>query len=239
MNGGEPTNLPDMCTGAKRPKCNSGRPAETTGSMTTTMGGFTYSKEEVQCHLEALPDGSRIAFGLSCCERLFRNYAAFKREVKWGNEQPLREALDELWQHLEGQTMDELRAKQLLSACEAAAPDSENFSSPLTGPAQEACLSVCCVLDYLLDGNVERIAQTSLFARDTLDSYVQELIDRFSTVPTIVPTTQEREEQIRSHPLMQRGLARQEADLRLLMTSPGVGTLKAQWCAPGKSNIGL
>jgi uncharacterized protein YjaG (DUF416 family) len=203
------------------------------------MTNYTYSKEEVQSRLESLPCRSSIAFGLSCCERMFANYIAFKSEAKWGDDQPLRKALDELWRHVEGQMIDELTVRQLLSNCEVVAPDSDDFSSLLTGPAQEACFSICCVLDYVLKGNPERIAQASSFAVDTLDLYVSALLDGFDRTPKAIFNGEERNEQIRLHPLMQRELARQDADLKLLATNPDLRALKAQWRAPGKSNIDL
>jgi uncharacterized protein YjaG (DUF416 family) len=203
------------------------------------MPHFTYSKEEVQSRLEGLPGRSHVAFGLSCCERMFSNYVAFKRVAKWGDEQPLRNALDELWKHLEGQAMSELAAKQLIENCERVTPDADEFVSVLVGPAQDACFSICCVLDYVRQGNVERIAQVSAFAIDTLDGYVQELMDGISKGYKAFPKSQEREERIRLHPLMQRELARQDADLKLLATNPDLKMLKSQWRAPAKSNIDL
>ena len=203
------------------------------------MSDFTYSKEEVQRRLESLSSRSRVAFGLSCCERMLRNYIAFKQKVQWGDEQPLRKALDELWNHLEGQAMNETTAKELIEQCEKVTPDADDFSVILVGPAQEACFSICCVLDYVLQGNPERIAQASAFAIDTLDGYVQEVLDGFPNTARGVPYSPEREERIRLHPLMQRELARQDADLKLLATNPDLSSLKAQWRAPAKSNIDL
>jgi len=203
------------------------------------MTNFTYNKQEVQHRLEALPSRNCIAFGLSCCERMLPNYIAFKQEVKWGEEQPLRNALDELWKHLEGQAINEPTAKRLIENCEKAAPDADDFSSVLVGPAQEACFSICCVLDYVQQENPERIAQASAFAIDTLDGYVQELLDGFPTTARAVPNSPEREKRIRLHPLMQRELAHQDADLKLLATNPDFSLLKAQWRNPTKSNIDL
>lgn len=203
------------------------------------MADFTYNKEEIQRRLEGLPSRSRIAFGLSCCERMLANYVVFKLNAAWGDEQPLRNALDELWKHLEGQVINKTAVKQLIEYCEKVAPDADDFSGPLVGPAQEACFSVCCVLDYVQQGNVERLAQVSAFAIDTLDGYVQELMDGISKGYRAVPHSPEREERIRLHPLMQRELARQDADLKLLATNPDLSSLKAQWRAPAKSNIDL
>jgi uncharacterized protein YjaG (DUF416 family) len=203
------------------------------------MSYFTYSKEEVQRRLESLPSRSRIAFGLSCCERMFRNYVACKQRINWGDEQPLRKAIDELWKCVEGEEMAKSVAKQMYEACEAVAPNSDNFSELLTTSAQDACFSICCLLDYVLRGDTEQIAQASSFAIDTVDLYVSALLDGFSNTPRVIFNKEEHEEQIRLHPLMQHELARQDADLKLLATNPDLGSLKAQWRAPAKSNIDL
>jgi uncharacterized protein YjaG (DUF416 family) len=203
------------------------------------MTTFTYSKEEIQHRLEPLPNCGRIAFGLSCCERMLPNYVAFKQEVKWGDEQQLRKALDELWKHLDGEEIDISTAKRLWDDCDKVAPDADDFSVLLVGPAQDACLAICCILDYVQQLNPERIAQASSYAIDTLDGYISALLDGFSKTPRGVPYSPEREERIRLHPLMQRELARQDADLKLLTRNPDIGLLKAQWRAPAKSNIDL
>jgi uncharacterized protein YjaG (DUF416 family) len=203
------------------------------------MADFTYNKEEVQRRLEALPNTSCVAFGLSCCERMFRNYIACKEKIKWGDANPLQKALDELWKCVEGQTLNESNIRQITEACEAVAPNSDDFSELLTTPAQDACFSICCVLEYVLSGDRERIAQASSFAIDTLDLYVSEMLDGFPNAIRAVPYSREREERIRLHPLMQRELARQNADLELLATNPDLAALKTQWRNPAKSNIGL
>jgi uncharacterized protein YjaG (DUF416 family) len=203
------------------------------------MSDFTYSKEEVQRCVEALPSRSRIAFGLACCERMFRNYVACRQKINWGDEQPLRKALDDLWKCVEGEEMAKSAAKQMYEACEAVAPNSDDFSELLTTSAQDACFSICCVLDYVLQAKPEQITETSSFAIDTIDLYVSAMLDGFSKTPRLIFNRAEREEQIRLHPLMQRELARQDADLKLLATNPDFATLKAQWRAPAKSNIDL
>jgi len=130
-------------------------------------------------------------------------------------------------------------AKQMYEACEAVAPNSDDFSELLTTSAQDACFSICCVLDYVLQGNPERIAQASSFAVDTLDLYVSALLDGFDRTPHAIFNGEERDEQIRSHPLMQRELARQDADLKLLASNPNLTLLKSEWRAPAKSNLDL
>lgn len=203
------------------------------------MPGLAYSKEEIQQRLEALPDKMRVAFGLSCCERMFPNYRACKTKINWGDERPLRMAMDTLWKWLDGENLSQSHIRKLMNECEAVTPNSEDFLEVLTTVAQDACFAICCVLEYFLLQKVERIAQASSYANDTLNFWVQELQDPNPGSFALVPNNPERQERIRLHPLMQRELARQDADLKLLASHPDMGLLKAQWRAPAKSNIDL
>lgn len=203
------------------------------------MAHFTYNKDKTQSQVESLPFCSCVAFGLSCCERLFPNYTAFHHEVNWGDAKLLRKALDGLWEIVEGKEISTDKISGLIGECESTAPDSEDFTSPLVAAAQDACFAICAVLDYVLQKDPERIAQASSFAIDTLDRHVQDLLGGDSNSPTLVPVTPGREEKIRLHPLMQRELSRQAADLKLLAGNPNLKTLKSQWCAPSKSNLDI
>lgn len=64
-------------------------------------------------------------------------------------------------------------------------------------------------------------------------------LEGFPNTARAVPYSPEREKWIQLHPLMQRELARQDADLKLLASNPSLHLLKAQWRAPAKSNIDL
>ena len=164
---------------------------------------------------------------------------ACKKKINWGDEQPLRKVLDELWKCVQGAELSKSAARQMYKACEAVAPNSDDFSELLTTSAQDACFSICSVLEYVQQGNTERIAQASSYSVDTLELYVSALLDGFSTKPRAIFNRAEHDEQIRLHPLMQRELARQEADLKLLSTNPDLGSLKSRWSSPSKSNIDL
>lgn len=167
------------------------------------------------------------------------NYVACKARIHWGDERPLRKALDELGKFVEGEDAPRLAAKQMYDACEAVAPNSDGFSELLTTSAQDACFSICCVLEYIQNCNPERIALTSSYSIDTLDLYISALLDGFSKAPKVIFNIAEREDQIRVHPLMQRELARQDADLKLLASNPELKVLNFQWRAPKKSNLDL
>ena len=194
------------------------------------MADATYDEGEMGRDLGQLDKRSRVAFGLSCAERMLPNYRAFVREQRWGDVTILRRALDRAWSWLGGEPLtDDLVG--LRRACEAQAPDTEDYDSILVSSALDAANAAALVLDLIQTGDVERAVEVSTLARDTVDMYVQEIAG-------ILPTAADLEERIRLHPLMQEEIARQLADLQLLRGSWTVGQIR-HWFAPEVSNIGI
>src|SRR5262249_7804547 len=146
------------------------------------------------------------AFGASCCERMLPNYEAFVRDVGWGKMTPLREALDTTWEACEGRQAPRAKLGDMLSMCEACAPDSEAFSSLYTSSAQDAVFAVCALLDFLLDGDVANVVRVPRLSTDSVDLIVQEREAMNPRDPLL-------ERRILEHPLMQQELTRQTRDL--------------------------
>jgi uncharacterized protein YjaG (DUF416 family) len=195
------------------------------------MPEWTFDEKELRRRLALLDHRARVAFALSCAERLLPNYHAFVREQAWGNATPLRNALDAGWTWLRGDAPS-VDPAALKDACEAEAPDTEDFDSILVSPALDAANAAALVLELILTGDGEKAAEIALLDRDTVDMYVQEIIG-------IPPNAPDLENRIRLHPLMQAEIARQAEDLRLLegpWNEPDVGK---RWFSPATSNIGL
>lgn len=74
-----------------------------------------YDFETLEKELEGLPGLHRIAFAAACCERLLPNYNAFAREESWGAPFIFRNALNEIWQILQGKPVDVATIQQLLA----------------------------------------------------------------------------------------------------------------------------
>ncbi len=182
-----------------------------------------YDKSLVRSAVTNLPHQHRIAFGALCCERLFGSYSAFVQDMDWGDEALLRRVIDLIWQLVQDPIVTDEVVRSAISACEAGAPDADEFDSLYTGPAQNAVFAICSTLDYVLSHQVERLVQTSSFAIDTVDLFVQELED----MPTISPGLESR---ISDHSLMQREILRQMDDLQFLSgdISPSEIRVRAQ-----------
>ena len=70
------------------------------------MNLHLYKFDALEKELERLPPLYRIAFAASCCERLLPNYNAFSCMENLGDPSVLRNALNEVWQILQGKPVD-------------------------------------------------------------------------------------------------------------------------------------
>ncbi len=191
----------------------------------------TYSKKLIESKLTSLDQKGQIAFGAACCERMIPNYSAFSQECEWGDVTILRNALDQIWSHIEEKTLLEEKIETLSNLCVKCAPDLDDFRSLLAGHAQNAALSICAVFDYLLTKESERIAQVSAFSVDTVDSHVQE-------IESMSPSDSDFEKKIRNHPLMEAEINWQFSALTYLNGECTEQEAKSKW-SHVISNIGL
>jgi uncharacterized protein len=196
----------------------------------------SFGATPIQPRLTRLPHRAKIAFLLSCAERLVPNYVVFWKHHGWGDLKSLRQALDLGWRCLGGQTIEPYIVMLCRARCEAATPDTEKFSSKYVSPALDAAVACTLVLDLLLDDDAQTILEGATVARDTVDMYVQE-------IESLDPSDPEREKKILRHPLMQRELRRQREDLELLerieLSHDAIETLARRWRSPPASNIDL
>jgi len=139
-------------------------------------------------------------FIASCCERQQRNYAAFSKEVNWGDPTVLREAGNILWR------LDEMPANSYLNAIlrelEKVTPDTDDFSSALTSAALDAASSLGEAIGYLIDGDNSHCVTICTLIRDTIYMY----LEQGDSLTTSERALQE--------------LAKQQADLKLWRNFP-------------------
>jgi uncharacterized protein len=169
-----------------------------------------FSENAIRADLASLSWPEALAFAAACVERIVPNYERFSRETGWGDPRSIGHALDVIWQATQTVSrVDEATLRQCLADCEAAVPESEDFHSLFTSGAQDAVFAVCSLLEFLLDGSLDRLVLAARYPTDSVDLYVQELEGMTPQDPLI-------ENRILSHHLMQQELARQQRDLDLL-----------------------
>ncbi|WP_438023391.1 DUF416 family protein [Sorangium sp. So ce233] len=193
-----------------------------------------FNGSALEWSLASLPREALIAFGLSCCERLYPNYVAFKRETGWGEPDVLRKGLDLAWGVLEGFGPSHDSVNSAWQEVQRAEPETEDFDTILVSSALDAAAAVGLVLKFIEEGGVGTIVEIASLCRDTVDMFVQDQDGLVSNDPKL-------KERILNHRLMQRELQRQQDDLLALRSFSGLPTevarLRENWRNPQKSNI--
>ncbi|BAY25421.1 hypothetical protein NIES2100_52270 [Calothrix sp. NIES-2100] len=174
-----------------------------------------FDLESLKQKLEKLPQLHRMAFAASICERMLPNYNAFSRMENWGDPSVPRKVLDEIWQVLQGRQIDETRIRQLQKDLEGVCPDSDSndfCNAYYLFEAQEALFSIEYILIAYLNKSLEYIIRVVMSARfETIQKFIEERDENFRE------TVHENElEEIVTHPLAVREMAKENEDLQLL-----------------------
>ncbi len=186
-----------------------------------------FDEERLHSELRRLGYQKQLAFGVLCSERLLPNYEAFNAETGHGDISVLRNAVELLWDNVLHAGMEIALLQSTNAACEAQAPSSNAFESLFITAAQDACFSLCALMDFVESADLDRVVVAARYAIESIDLYVQE-IERMN------PGDSQLEEKILSHPLMQDELLRQQNCLEELkqfdiINSKTIGVLRSRF----------
>lgn len=165
---------------------------------------------EIREALKNLSTEKLILFAMLCCERLYPNYFLFSEETGWGDNTVLIEGIDKIVEFLQSNELNENQIKQIQNKIDSITPSTEDFSTILVSFALDACTSVYETLDFLLDPNIDKIVDVAIFARDTVDMFIQEKEMMDYTEP-------EFEIKIENDPFMKNEKARQVEHINKLV----------------------
>lgn len=172
--------------------------------MTKILPAF--DKEKLKKQLFFLTREQQLAFAVLCCERLIPNYKRFFEETQYGNLYYLLEGVSIVWHEVKKQSVGVEKISSTNIECENCAPSSSDHASILVTAAQDACFSVCALLDYIVKPDGEKIVLPAMYATDTVDLLVQEF-------ENMKPNDSRLEEKINTHPAMQQELQMQKDSL--------------------------
>lgn len=167
-----------------------------------------FDNEKLRQEIGALSHWKRVTFMAACCERMLPNYRSFTMETGHGDPNLLSEALAEVWHWIETDQLPN-SVISLVELCEQQAPDTIKFSSIYTSAALDAANSIATTLEALADASEDQALEVASLARDTVDLFVQQQYD-------LDPSSQDFEEQIVQHSLMQAELLAQRQSLEYL-----------------------
>jgi hypothetical protein len=170
---------------------------------------FSYDKQGLLAELAALPPAARLGYATAAATRLMpacERFAAAQAPATAGR---ARAIVAELWQCILSGDPGLLAWPAVLDEVMGMIPGPEVEGGLLTQTAEDALASLAYAIRCLL---VDDPAQAELAVGREYDATDQAAIK----ITGVVPTTPKKEARLLAHPLIQRALGRQHADLKLL-----------------------
>ena len=195
--------------------------------------------------LEKLPPMHRVAFAAACCERLLPTYNAFCRRENLGNLVLVRKALDEVWQVLQGKSVDAARIRQLKDEIDSedVFPDLEKLDelscTKYSTEAEDAIIAISMTLRACLEPSSELVCHVGSYTYGTVELFI---CDTDESVVAMRHDADREIDALANHPLLLRELAKQSEDLQRLQQTPTLDRELLEWLRTsfdndGKSNI--
>lgn len=131
-------------------------------------------REDIKGKLKSLTTEQQLLFAALTCERLFPNYVYFHKRFDWGDPKVLLDSIEIIYQSLFIKTLfgsDEIQ--EHAEAVDMVTPHTEDYSEVFVSFALDACTSVYSTLNFMLDQNLDHIADVASYARDTVDMFIQ------------------------------------------------------------------
>lgn len=166
-----------------------------------------YDEAQYRLQIDELQIKEKTAFAVACAERLFPAYLEFANLMKQGKPDILRRVLTLLWDDLEGKPMSQQDVNAQLTAVMDLMPSDD---ADKWGPEQAAAEDAVAALAYALrcrdTGSADEAVWASRRAYEAVDQYVMQQ-------ETVTTNSNQDEEHILAHPLVQQELSRQQRDL--------------------------
>ena len=168
-----------------------------------------FSERSLKRDLESLNTVKQAAFGASCCDRLLPNYRLYQADESTGSIIPLLAATSRIWDWIQGAPVTRKEIKALSDDCMRVAPDIDESKSVYSVYALFSCGAICAVLDFIKSQRVSSIVIAAGNVTDSIDNFVQ-------VIEKMAKDSDQREQLILSHPLMQKELRSQRDSLEYL-----------------------
>ena len=140
------------------------------------------------------------------------NFRRFAMESGFGDVPVLENALATAWTWLETEKVSS-ELSELRMAVENQAPDKEDFKSVYTSAALDSVSAISSLLDAL-ELNVADVSGVATLARDSIDLFVQDLMN-------LDPSESQFEEKIQQHEIMRNEMLMQQQQLKELQDLRG------------------
>jgi len=131
-------------------------------------------REDIKDKLKFLSVTQQLLFAALTCERLYPNYLYFHERFGWGNPKVLLDCIDIIYQYIFIENLfGRNEIQQHIEAVDIVTPNTEDYSEIFVSFALDACTSIYSTLNFMLDQNLDHIADVASYARDTVDMFIQ------------------------------------------------------------------
>lgn len=127
--------------------------------------------------LSKISSKNRLVFGFWVSKRLFHNYVYFNNVSSFGDIDFLFDAFNSIEKYLKNNEFNKIDIKKAIVDIDKNTPNTEDFDTILASFALDACNALSECLNYILDNKISHIVDIGIFARDTVDMYIQEKED--------------------------------------------------------------
>jgi uncharacterized protein YjaG (DUF416 family) len=180
-----------------------------------------FDEPDLIARLTRLPSKLRVVFAALCAERQLPNYIQFSERSGLGNPNVLKQALESIWQDIQGQPLTKPQLKTMLERCEALVPTTgEEDTKEEAAYAEDAAASIVYAIGARLTDDPQEAAWAARRAFESVDYFVMSQIDS-TTI------TGEHLRFALSQPIVQAELRRQQADLQDLQLASAEKSLWA------------
>jgi uncharacterized protein YjaG (DUF416 family) len=132
--------------------------------ITVIIQGF--EREKLHEQLATLSQRHWAAFAVACAERLMPLYRWFEEVESWGDEKVLSSGIELVWSWIITGRPSDAEIAGAVRDCENAAPNTEDFSSPLVSRALDAAATVALALEVCISPLPDTAADAGQIAWD-------------------------------------------------------------------------
>ncbi|WP_394974850.1 DUF416 family protein [uncultured Croceitalea sp.] len=166
-------------------------------------------------NVEKLSAKNKLLFAFWVSKRLFHNYVFFNEKTSYGDIDVMLDALNQIEKYINNSTVDNDEILNTITVVEANTPDTNNFDTILASFALDACSALIESLNFIIDQDIKYIVNVGVFARDTIDMFIQELEDMDYDDSNF-------ESKIKNHTLMKQEMSDQNVMLSKLSNDEDV-----------------
>ena len=197
-----------------------------------------YNLDILEKEIEKLPPLYRIAFAASICERMLPIYHTFSQQEGWGNSVVLTEALDEVWQILQGKQVNPERIEEFIKACEQQTLHADYvMQSRLDYEAQQTVSAVCGTLKSCLEPTPKNVADVALCVEETIYGFLTSRKFEADAGWT-EKSSEELDEYVASHPLAVQEIVKRKKDIQRLKEVETLDREFLEWLRTSFNNNG-